>query len=454
MESHELVRELIAHAERIEAGETLLGNELAHVLMQLAKREVEEGGPYALDPVGDEIPRLDLGFNLAVAWFLMACEVELPRLVEYLDEVLDGELQPSSVLSDDEVEELAALYRRGIPVRQMPARVPTHEEEGMFTLIRTKIRERLEALPTGFRDAATAALERTIARNSDLQMALMPYYVRQALGAKGRAFTDDRIAELGLANIFFWTAFIIYDDFWDEDEAAEAELLPVANLFARHYIDTFIAEADAGVRHFFHSMMDCLDCANTWEVQHCRMRRERSFVFLPETSPAYGDYEIKFYPAAGHVMGAVLMLVELGYDTESKECKDLLLYFKHYLVAMQINDDAHDWKEDLERGHISTAIAELITAWKLEHPETSVMDLDRDKEELERLFWFKVLAPLCETALAHTKRSGEALDRLSLLEHPEPLAVFIKENERIARTALTEERQSEGLAAAFQKRDA
>ena len=57
-------------------------------------------------------------------------------------------------------------------------------------------------------------------------MSLMSFYTKEAFGKKGEKISDDIVAEMGLANIFFWTAFIIYDDFWDEDEEAQPRKLP------------------------------------------------------------------------------------------------------------------------------------------------------------------------------------------------------------------------------------
>ncbi len=58
--------------------------------------------------------------------------------------------------------------------------------------------------------------------------------------------------------------------------------------------------------------------------------------------------------------------------------------------------------------------------------------------ELEQLFWYEVLAPLCTTVLSHTDRAREALTSLTFLEDSAPLERFVIRNERIAQEGLKE----------------
>lgn len=413
------------------------GDVLAHLLGRVAEHEIQEGGPYTAT-IGER--DADIGLNLGIAVFLGQNGVRLEQLDAFIDTCVRGGELHSAFLEDTEV---AQLIKRNATLRKARSEkkvTHTEAENRLLDAIRRALDERLSHLPRGFKEHAHAVIERTIRGNTDKQMALMPLYVREALGKRGSHFTDERLAELGLASIFFWTAFIIYDDFWDEDEAAEPKYLPIANLFARHFIRTF--EHTPGLAMYFHELMDLLDAANEWEMLWCRLVRKEAIIIVPEELPDYGDYLIKFYPAAGHVLGTVAMFGELGYAPDSEEVECVVEYFKHYLVAMQLNDDAHDWKEDLARGHISTAVAKLLEAWKEEHPDEGEIDLEEDMPELERLFWFRVLTPLCESVLACTSRARASLAALDCIEYREPLERFITENERIAKEALAEHRRS------------
>lgn len=446
------VKQLIAYTTRLERGEDIDGAELAQVLQRLVEHEVEEGGPYAVTP-GAGLGSADVGLNLAVACFLRACDVELPKLDVFLQKTLTtGPV--SSVLLDEQA--LASLRERysTLPVSVPADGVLEHDEAEtrVMAAVRAAAVHRFGALPKGFANAAHEVVERTIAGNRDKQMSLMSHYMRVALGKKGEIFSDADIAQLGLANICYWSAFVIYDDFWDEDEAAQPRLLPVANLFARHYIDYFshVLPADTGYRAFFHEIMDGLDAANEWEMRTCRLKRDGSRIVVPQELSDYGDFSIKFAPASGHVLGPVALLVRLGYPVRSLEVEQLIAYFRHYLIAMQLNDDAHDWKEDLERGHISTAVYLLLQEWQRAHPGRFMIDLDKDMPTLEQLFWFSVLKPLCASTLSHTARSRAALEAMGLVENYAPLERFIVRNEQLAREALVEFEKGTSFLRAFQ----
>jgi hypothetical protein len=443
MSTLDLVRALSARTTHVLSGKTISGKELTEILVALMAREVAEGGPYALTPGGEDV---DLGLNLLIARFLDTQDVQLEQLQIYISEQLQQSLYKSGVCSNGELHELITWYRNVDDNVETDSSV-TSRDEGESRIshaIHQVADERFATVSSDLQENAKRAIALTLARNSDKQMSLMSLYMARALGDSGTQFTKRTIAEYGLANIFFWTAFIIYDDFWDEDEAAEPELLPTANLFARHYIDFFshAASSESGFREFFTLMMDHLDAANTWEMRNCRALREGDVLYVPEVLPEYGMYDIKFYPAAGHVMGPVLMLLELGYAVESPEVQNLIAYFKHYLIGMQLNDDAHDWKEDLVRGNISTAIAALLTRWKEKYPERTEIDVVQDLPELEHLFWFEILEPLCTSILTHASQSREALYSIGCITDHAPLEEFIIRNERAANRALTEYTQS------------
>lgn len=315
------------------------------------------------------------------------------------------------------------------------------EEQKMLTKIINTAEERFSYLNSDFKNIAITEIQKTIKGNADKQMSLMSYYFREALGKKGQIFSDGLTAVLGLANTFFWTAFIIYDNFWDEDEEAIPEILPAANLYAREFTYLFngILPPESGMTRFFRELMDKLDGANTWETIYCRMKREGAKVFLPKVLPDFGDYTCKYEPPSAHVLGCVAMMYILGYHLDSPETQKLLSYFKNYLIPMQINDDLHDWKEDLRRGHISTVVAMLLEDFGLARGE---IDLEKDMSELENIFWFKTLPRVGELALSYTNKSRTALLSLDILENVEPLEKYIIRIENSIHQALKEQKMS------------
>jgi len=408
------------------------GSALARITKRLTEIEEKEGGPYR-SPDG----KIDPAINAAVARFLSLFEVELLSLKTFNEQT-----DETYGIPETEALKIAKSLSKKKSMEQSENTGSfTAEESKIMEIIYKKFDERMAIFSPELRSTARSAIDKTISGNRDKQMSLMSFYAKQALGRKGGQISDEVVAEMGLANIFFWTAFIIYDDFWDEDEAAQSRLLPIANIFARHYINYFttLLSKDSGFSIFFEQLMDNLDAANFWETQTCRTKIEGSAFHIPKTLPNYEDYENKFRPASGHILGSVAMLMLLGYKIDSPEVKNFIDYFRHYLIAMQINDDAHDWEEDMRRGHISTVVDLLLLDFGRKE---GIIDLEKDLPELKKVFWFKTIKKAAETAISHTEKSRQALNNVGVFEDIKPLERIIDTSENIAKKALKEQMES------------
>ena len=409
--------------------EKFTGQDLAKILKILTNHESEVGGPYF-----NENKKIDITTNIAIAYFLSLNEVVLPNLKKLIKEAIKNE-----TLDDLSLLLLSKFYTqapRAITIKNKDERI-------ISNLLKTA-ENRFNELNKDIKKIALAEIKRTIKKNKDKQMSLISYYFKLSLGKNGTKISDDFILQAGLANIFYWTAFIIYDDFWDEDEKAIPSILPSANLYARHYIDFYnnVLPEKSGFREFFHNLMDKLDAANTWETIHCRTKVINSKFIIPEKLPDYKNYDFKFYPASGQILGPLAILIKLGFKLNSPEATNLTNYFKNYLIAMQINDDSHDWLEDMERGHLSTVVTIMIKDWQEKYPDKKEIDLKKDLKKLQEIFWFKTIKTAGELAVTYTTKSRIALNKLSFLENPAPLAYFIDIAENVAKKALNEQQKS------------
>jgi len=427
------------------------GKALAHILMALGSIEVKEGGPYYPYMAGMDNGNksIDLGANAAIAYFLSLLDVELPSLNDLLEKAIKENSFDSSFFDQSVVMYLVSLSNLGLKENnnekdEEKLRSMNEKEEDMLNKILEMGEKRFSTLEEEIKGYALAEIKKTIKGNPDKQMSLMSYFMRKALGEKGEKFSDEFIAQLGLANIFFWTAFIIYDNFWDEDEEADPKILPVANLFARDFTTVFnsILPLELGFNEFFREIMDNLDAANTWETTHCRMKVEGTKVYVPEIIPDYGNFEQKYYPASAHILGPVAMLVKLGYAIDSSKVKNLIAYFKNYLIPKQINDDLHDWEEDLRRGNISTVVAMLLEDFG---KDRKIIDLENDLAELQKIFWFKTLPKAGAIVLDFISKSQKYLAVMESLENRSPLEQYIFHEEKIIQEALSEQKATVDL---------
>jgi len=447
-----LIKDLRVAVDHLESGERLSGDRLAVIVYEITSFEIEEGGPYATKKAG-KIADADFGLNMLIAYFLLLCEVELPKLDAFLEKHLAA--PTSTILSEEDLSVLVTKWkeRRKIKGGQegKTANIYDSDEQRIIDLIWEKFEGRFASFAPELRNRARKAVEKTIRGNPDKQMSLMAHYVKQAFGKKGEEISNDMVAEMGLANIFFWTAFIIYDDFWDEDETADPKLLPIANIFTRHYTDFFdtLLKENSGFRKFFHALMDNLDSANAWETEYCRTKVEGSIFYIPETPLDYGDYEKKYRPASGHILGTVAEFVMQGYALETPAMDGLVQYFRNYLIAMQLNDDAHDWEEDMARGHLSTVVVLLLGDLKDAGWNKPTIDLVDDLPELKKVFWFTTLPKYVKAVRLHAAKARHALESLDMLSDPAPLLRFVTITENVALKAEKEHTDSEAFLGVY-----
>ena len=439
------------------------GTDIAQALKTLTDHEIKTGGPYAAK---NKTP--DLGLNVLIAYFLSKQGVTLPSLEKLMDQsILKNDFSSRYLINDNLNLFLISQSYHGQYLNQLISCLeersddplikkilltkknglsptPDNSETIFLESIRQTAKQRFRHLSVELKEMALAQIDKTITANKDGQMSLMPYYFRKSLGKKGKLFADKLIAELGLANIFFWTAFIIYDDFWDEDEKADPKILPIANLFARTYIDIFenALPKNPEFRIFFHNLMDRLDEANHWETMHCRAKIKNNKFHIPPVIPDYKNYERKFQPASGHILGCIAISIRIGYDLKHACTKNLISYFRNYLIAMQLNDDMHDWEEDLRRGHLSTVIVMMLEEWQKQYPHKKTIDLDKDLKKMQKIFWFQTMKKACTITLSYTKKSKQALKRITYIKNPEYLSKFINTSEKAAKNALEEYEKS------------
>lgn len=452
MHHNQFINDILLYISEEKSGGKIGGMQLAQAIREITELEIEEGGPYSFEP-RQGLMSADIGLNLAIACFLALQDVRLPKLDAYIKEQLAKKPGSfASILDDKTIQELITKYESANdaakenlarPQRQI---IYDQEEQRVMDAIIKKFENRFVSFSPQLRERAKGVIEKTIKGNRDKQMSLMAYYTKIALGKAGENIEDGLIADLGLANIFFWAAFIIYDDFWDLDEAADPHLLPIANIFARYYTDFYTnLSGEKKFRSFFNNLMDRLDAANAWEIENCRTKVEGNIFYIPEALPQFGDYENKYFPASGHILSSLAIFARFERLLKTNDWENIIAYFKHYLIAMQLNDDAHDWEEDMRRGHLSTVVTLLLAYLKKNGWEKSIIDLDSDLSVIRKIFWFETMPKYIDIALAEINASRQALRSISLIENPAPLEQIINFTENIVHLAQKKKEDSEAL---------
>lgn len=281
---------------------------------------------------------------------------------------------------------------------------------------------RFENSNSELKSQARKIIAKTFERDKDSQIALLPYFFKNALGSTGKKISDSLLAKLGEANIFGWMAYSIYDDFLDGE--GDARLLPLANVSLRESIKLFSESLpkETKFREFAETIFDAIDSANIWEVINCRNGK----------IPNYGNYDKLANKSLGHALPAAAILFSLGYKHNSKELKNLMNFFKYYIIARQLNDDAHDWEDDLKRGHINAVSAQIFKRLKIGEP------IARLQEE----FWSKIIPKTAKKISAASKLARIHLKKISIIENSAIFGNFISTIEDSAKKALIERKNT------------
>ncbi|NTU46490.1 hypothetical protein HGA88_02595 [Candidatus Roizmanbacteria bacterium] len=305
----------------------------------------------------------------------------------------------------------------------------TDKENIHETIVRTT-QELFSSLDEPLKTHALQLFNKILKEDSRHIIALLPYFVRKSLIHPKKPVHTDLVIQLGVANVLGWLAYTIYDDFLDEE--GDPKTLSVANMALRT-IATIASEMEKtvpGYASVFHTIMNIVDTANIWEVSNCRGR---------EANPCWGEYEKLADRSYGHALGPLGILMAAGYDQTSDYFQQFSTFFRHYLIAKQLHDDAHDWEADLQQEH-STPVVTLL----LHHPCT-------DTKPLSELFWTEVIDEVVLKIMHHTKQARQAITQMSQILNTDLYEALLTALEVSAQKALSERQKTIDFVQAFSK---
>jgi hypothetical protein len=202
-----------------------------------------------------------------------------------------------------------------------------------------QVKKRYSRTGRNLQDQAIETIDKVKAGDEACHITLTPFFFSQALGNNGSRIGDELLTALGAVNLYGWIAYTIYDDFLDEE--GDVAKLSVANVALREVTGVFESILPGtGFVNYAHNVMDMIDSANTWEVTMARNRIKKSDNLKDIQLPDWGNLEKLSARSFGHALGSIALLYSLGFYDLSPEVKNLEKFFKSYLIAKQLNDDA------------------------------------------------------------------------------------------------------------------
>ncbi|HEY5442488.1 MAG TPA: hypothetical protein VIJ68_03040 [Candidatus Saccharimonadales bacterium] len=216
------------------------------------------------------------------------------------------------------------------------------------------------------------------------------------------------LAHLGAANLYGWAAYTLFDDFLDEE--GKAEQLPVAITSLRYSLAAFeqALPDDPVFRRVVRQTFDTIDSANAWEISHCRFERSGEYL-LVEALPDYGEVASLADRSLGHSLTPLAVLKAQGVDPDAKLFRGVRQVMIHYLAARQLNDDAHDWQTDLQKGHITYVVAQILADSGIKPGRHAA---DALLKRCQQQFWYHTLPEICRLIQRQTILSRRSLGAL------------------------------------------
>ena len=229
------------------------------------------------------------------------------------------------------------------------------------------------------------------------------------------------LVQLGLANLYGWTAYTIYDDCLDDE--GQPGLLPIASTALRYCLEAFDAALpnDRPFKTLVRQTFDMIDGANAWELAHCRFEHQGDQLIIGAL-PNYGDLAGLAERSCGHSLTPLAVLRAQGVKANSRLFRGVHQALIHYLAARQLNDDAHDWQTDLRNGHATYVVSCLLTDAGTKPGRYSWNKL---LPPLQKQFWHDTLPRICQDISRQTALSRRSLDDLPGLKHPNALTKLL-----------------------------
>lgn len=407
----------------------LSGSVLAQVTQRLLKAEVAVGGPYT-----NEKGQPDAMTNSAVAFLMRALGSPLPNVEVYLQDkpVPTGMLLPSYPRS--------ALLVAAQNLRRSPtASTKTKQVSQPYQCIVRQVQADIGILSEPLRTSALAMLDKLQAADKNKEMLLFPRFFANSLISS--LPSDSLLHSLGVANLYTWMAYTIFDDFLDDE--GESTLLPVATTAFQKtlYYLTQVAPIE-----MISSVFIGMDQANAWEVAHCRFARVDTNITITAL-PRYRQRQQLANRSFGHALGPLIISHQLPHITPAQ--RDFIATgLRHYLIARQLNDDAHDWREDIEAGQASYVVTTILRSM---HVDPGTYDLASLIRRMEHSFWHTDVRTVCDYIVHHVVASRQAFAASGLFTGQGDFFELLGAMEAIARRTMKGQREQQAFLQTYKK---
>jgi hypothetical protein len=188
-----------------------------------------------------------------------------------------------------------------------------------------------------------------------------------------------------------------------------------------------------------------MDAANAWEVTRCRSVVQSQNIIIGPL-PTYGKRQQLAARSLGHTLAPLGILAAMGVSPMAPQAQKLQAALTHYLIAKQLNDDAHDWEEDLRAGHMTHVVTHVLRSLDV---AAGSHNIDHLVMQAAPQFWHRSLPQICKTISLHIGQSRQALADSELLAPDNVIATLLDNLDRVMADTRATITQAESFLKAY-----
>lgn len=340
------------------------------------------------------------------------------------------------------IEALNCTSKNCLVLRQTcrPKPLSTTSDDQLFEEVKLAVRQELAQHGRAVKQPGLRLMNRLLSSSVGREIALLPHQFARSWQATSCSYPANTFIELGMANLLGWMAYTAYDDIVDEGK--NLNLLPVANLCLRTSSARFKSNfsQDIAFKTYTNQVFDQIDEANAWELANCRFPAGPKTIWLGEL-PHFDERMVLAQRSLGHILGPIGAAVIMGMPLATPALQEIEQGLRHYLIARQLQDDLHDWQEDLQAGRISYVVAEILR-------ELGVSGHQQLKDLLpamQRQFWHHSLSNICDVVSYHLRQSRSLLVRSHCLGANSEIFGLITKLEQVTAKDRTNQAEARGF---------
>jgi hypothetical protein len=244
---------------------------------------------------------------------------------------------------------------------------------------------------------------------------------------------QDCIDQLILANALGWIGYTLYDDIMDGDRSVLD--IPTASICIKEVSRIFQSITSSEV---VFRILNGIDTANYWEHAKCKRPMIGSILSLSEQLPDYSDRLILAQKSLGVSLAPLILILISDHSDKSREADALESFFRHYLIARQLNDDAHDWLDDLKKGFLNSVSVIIINQYRKIRRGVNEIDLVAEQEAFQKIFWHSVIDQIASDIFNHIELARNDIMKLTILTDTNFLSDLLIPLERSAEKAIND----------------